>query len=299
MKNLVVLLAAALTLSAAPALAYDDDLDIGDIIEMSREGVSSSVIIAQIESTGSVFYLSNDDILALTDEGVPQGVIEAMIRTSEDDDRGGYDRDDDGYSTGYDDAYRYHDDYRYRYSFALALGYYDPWTYYTPWSAYYASCYPFYRVHYGWYYPFYSYGPWYRTGHHYWYPSYPYYQVNVHTGGRHLWGRSGGSGSGSTKPYYTTDSRSHYGKRQGVTPRSRKPPTVRVPPTRKPPAVTRSKSATPNGTEIRKPAKNSSNRTEVRKPAVSSSSRSRGNGGASSDAGRHYGGRSSEGRRSR
>lgn len=285
MKRPLLLLAAALTFAvAAPSFAYDNYLTIDDVVRMSREGVSASVIIAQIESTRSAFSLSTRDILELTDDGVPQSVIEAMIRTA-DEERDGrndsYDRSGD-YSTRYDDGYRYHDDIRYRFSFALALGYYDPWNYYYPWGAYYAACYPFYRVHYAWYYPFYYYDPWYYGGRHYWYPSYPYDRVNVDTGGRHLWGRAGGSSSGSSKPYYRTDARSHYGRKPGVLPRTtRKPPAVETPPRqKKPPVISRSPWHRPG-----------SDRTVYRKPATPPPDRSRGSGGTQADASRRYGAR--------
>jgi uncharacterized membrane protein YgcG len=302
MKSRLLLAAALALILAAPAAASHSLLTMDDVIRLSREGVSASVIVAEIETSRSVFDLSTEDILILTDEGVPQSVIEAMIRTSEN--AGGYENyeesgDEAGdYSTGYGDGYRSGSDLRYRYSFAISLGYYDPWYYYYPWSAYYAACYPYYRINY-WYRPFYVYDPWYYSGHHYWYRSYPSEHVRVATGGRHSWGRRGSSwGSGS--PSYVnnrTQGRSLYTRGPGALPRGT---TTRKPPVYKPPRNDGRRDATPRPSWQRE-RPNTRGQTETRKPAAPPpSTRSRGDngnsrGGGSNDSGRHYGGRSGGG----
>lgn len=311
MKSRLLLAAVLALFLAAPAAASRDPLSIDDVIRLSREGVSASVIIAEIEASDSYFDLTTEDILELTDEGVPQSVIEAMIRTSEDEVREDDDGDDsDDYSTGYGDGYRMGSDWRYRYSFAISLGYYDPWYYYYPWSAYYAACYPYYRVNW-WYRPFYVYDPWYYHGHHYWYRSYPKHTVRVATGGRHSWDR-GANRWRSGAPSYTTNrihGRSLHTRGPGISPRgkttTRKPPVYTRPPgtdRRDPvrrPSWQRQKPSTRGGTDYRKPPSQPPSTRSTRDGGVRSNSGNSGSGrgnSGSNDSGRHYGGRSGGGR---
>lgn len=58
-----------------------DHLSIDDVKKMSKAGLSDSVIIGQIQSTNSVFYLSTADIIYLKNSGVSQRVIDYMIQT--------------------------------------------------------------------------------------------------------------------------------------------------------------------------------------------------------------------------
>lgn len=56
-------------------------LDISDIIQMAKAGISDRVIISEIQSTNSVFYLSPAQIDRLKSQGVSQEVIDYMIKT--------------------------------------------------------------------------------------------------------------------------------------------------------------------------------------------------------------------------
>lgn len=73
-QNLTIIcvaLAAAMTASAATITGED-------VIKMRRASVSDDVIIQTIESSGSVFYLSAQDVEALKREGVSERVIGVM-----------------------------------------------------------------------------------------------------------------------------------------------------------------------------------------------------------------------------
>ncbi len=54
-----------------------------DIVTMTKEGVSDSLIITQIRATHSRFKLSTQDILNLKKDSVADGVIGEMISTSD------------------------------------------------------------------------------------------------------------------------------------------------------------------------------------------------------------------------
>lgn len=56
-------------------------LNVADIIAMSNAGLSDEVIIQQIDSTHSVFYISQGLEVSLQDAGVSQNVINAMMST--------------------------------------------------------------------------------------------------------------------------------------------------------------------------------------------------------------------------
>lgn len=58
-----------------------EQLSVDDIKKMSKAGLSDNVIIGQIQSTKSVFYLSTADIIDLKNSGVSQRVIDYMIQT--------------------------------------------------------------------------------------------------------------------------------------------------------------------------------------------------------------------------
>lgn len=55
----------------------------GDIIALSKEGVSDEVIISQIKATASYFQLNTDDIIELKKAGVSEKVINVMIKSAE------------------------------------------------------------------------------------------------------------------------------------------------------------------------------------------------------------------------
>jgi len=52
---------------------------IEDIIKLSHAGISEPVIINYIESSGTLYDLKPQDVIHLRDEGVTDGVINAMI----------------------------------------------------------------------------------------------------------------------------------------------------------------------------------------------------------------------------
>lgn len=56
-------------------------MTVKDVITMSQEGVSDSLVIAQIYATRSVFTLSTQDILDLQKAGVSDSVIQTMINS--------------------------------------------------------------------------------------------------------------------------------------------------------------------------------------------------------------------------
>ena len=58
-----------------------EKLSIDDVKKMSKAGLSDNVIISQIQTTNSVFYLSTADIIDLKNSGVSQRVIDYMIQT--------------------------------------------------------------------------------------------------------------------------------------------------------------------------------------------------------------------------
>jgi hypothetical protein len=57
------------------------NLGVSDIVQMAHAGVSDSVIISQIQSTGSVYQLSASDTIWLKHEGVSDPVVGAMLAT--------------------------------------------------------------------------------------------------------------------------------------------------------------------------------------------------------------------------
>ncbi len=58
-----------------------DHLSTDDVKEMSKNGLSDSVIISQIEATGTRFTLNPEEIIDLKNSGVSQKVINYMIQT--------------------------------------------------------------------------------------------------------------------------------------------------------------------------------------------------------------------------
>lgn len=60
-----------------------EQLTIYDIEALSKNGINDDVIIAQIQNTKSVFYLTSEQIIELKESGVSQKVIEYMIDTKQ------------------------------------------------------------------------------------------------------------------------------------------------------------------------------------------------------------------------
>lgn len=57
-------------------------LSVQDIKAMSRAGIKDEVIMSQIDSSGTVYHLSTEDIIDLKNAGVSQNVIDYMINTA-------------------------------------------------------------------------------------------------------------------------------------------------------------------------------------------------------------------------
>jgi surface antigen len=67
--------------TAPPPVPAPPPMTIGDVIQMRDSGVSDDLIIAQIYQTNSHFTLSAADITALSQRGVSNRVIQAMMDT--------------------------------------------------------------------------------------------------------------------------------------------------------------------------------------------------------------------------
>ncbi len=196
MKRWILGLAIAAAMAAAvPAQAVTVD----DIIGLTRADASDAIILAKIDSDGTVFHLTVDDILALKKAGVSDQVITYMINTGKGgtgdqapaadepapagEGQGAYDsgngyrtdldqgyRSDGGYGTGLDSQYRgsvsasfayYYPQWPgYRYSY-----YYDPF-YWPSWSYYWTYWQPYP-------YSYWYYDPWYRCNSFVWWYSNP------------------------------------------------------------------------------------------------------------------------------
>jgi len=123
-----VLAAAVIVLAAGCSAIYVGNpraMGIDDIIKMARYDVGTDIVIRQIEVTRSRFELSTDDIVALTEAGVDDEVIEAMIDSGE----------------SYADPYR---ETRYPDYGGWVNGY---GMYPSPWSSYIGYRFPPYRVY--------------------------------------------------------------------------------------------------------------------------------------------------------
>ncbi len=58
-----------------------DQLTLNDIEKMSKSGIGDDKIIGVIQSTGSIYHLSSEDITELKNAGVSQRVIDYMLQT--------------------------------------------------------------------------------------------------------------------------------------------------------------------------------------------------------------------------
>jgi hypothetical protein len=61
-----------------PAPARRNEMTIGDVVRMSKKGISQEIILRQMEATNAVFNLTVDDIIELHDQGVSDLLIRAM-----------------------------------------------------------------------------------------------------------------------------------------------------------------------------------------------------------------------------
>lgn len=64
-----------------PTVAAVAQVSIKQIVDWTRDGISGDIIIQRIQSTHSVYVLTNDDLDYLRKQGVSQRVIEAMQAT--------------------------------------------------------------------------------------------------------------------------------------------------------------------------------------------------------------------------
>jgi len=78
--SLRVVLACSILLGASisPALGAT----VQDLIKLKAAGLSDEILIALIESDGSVFHLKADDVIAIRKEGLSEKVIMAMLMTA-------------------------------------------------------------------------------------------------------------------------------------------------------------------------------------------------------------------------
>ena len=67
-----------LMVTAAPALA----VTIRDLLNLKAAGLSDDILIALIQTDGSIFHLTADDVIALNRQGLSERVILAMIETA-------------------------------------------------------------------------------------------------------------------------------------------------------------------------------------------------------------------------
>lgn len=91
MKRFVLCLAAgslALLVIAPMASAFGWK----DVLKMHRAGIADSIIVQKIEYSGKTFDLGADEMVALTEAGVSDSVISAMLRTEAEEYTDDYDR---------------------------------------------------------------------------------------------------------------------------------------------------------------------------------------------------------------
>ena len=81
MRTYAKVIVFALAVLVGPAVSKAYAVSIRDLIELSKEGVSDAVLIALIETDGSRFRMTPDDIRSVRAQGLSDLVIVAMIRT--------------------------------------------------------------------------------------------------------------------------------------------------------------------------------------------------------------------------
>jgi hypothetical protein len=78
MKTVIALSTLLITLALAPAA---EAVSIRDIVELSRAGLSDDVIVAVIDTDGTIFSLDAAQIVQLKQAGVSERVVLAMLRS--------------------------------------------------------------------------------------------------------------------------------------------------------------------------------------------------------------------------
>ena len=81
MRTYTKIVVLSLAILTGPAVANAYAVTIRDLVELSKEGVSDAILIALIETDGSRFKLTPDDIRGIRAQGLSDAVIVAMIRT--------------------------------------------------------------------------------------------------------------------------------------------------------------------------------------------------------------------------
>ena len=69
-------------LLAGPAGGVARAASIEDLVNLRANGVSDDVLIALIQTDGSIFHLSSNDILTLRKRGLSNDVVLAMLQTA-------------------------------------------------------------------------------------------------------------------------------------------------------------------------------------------------------------------------
>jgi hypothetical protein len=120
-----------------------DSLDLmsyGDVIDLSRAGVSDDNIIKMITNSGTAFRLRTDDAIMLADSGVSDKVIGAMLKTDEPGRR-----EEEGSSYPRGPYYGYYGYNGYPFWYPWSFSFYRPF-----WGHVYSRPYRGF-AHYGWY----------------------------------------------------------------------------------------------------------------------------------------------------
>ena len=81
--TLVLLLAAALSRSAAQPAPSAAPLSVEDVVKLSKEGISEDVIVTKIKKNGKAFDLSPDELVELKKLGVADNVIKLLLDPSQ------------------------------------------------------------------------------------------------------------------------------------------------------------------------------------------------------------------------
>lgn len=75
-----ILLASAIFIG--PAASFAAAATVQDLVKLKAAGLSDDILIALIESDGSVFHLKADDVIAIRRDGLSEKVILAMLATA-------------------------------------------------------------------------------------------------------------------------------------------------------------------------------------------------------------------------
>jgi len=79
--TLLALAVAVLACGCATRTAANAPLSVGQVVEMSRNGVPASAIIGKMKETRTVYLLPGSSVAMLRSEGVPEPVLDYMRST--------------------------------------------------------------------------------------------------------------------------------------------------------------------------------------------------------------------------